>query len=153
LHRPAQFGDCGVGILNRDERNSFDARRYAREFFVQPVVVRATGGDRPIFGDDSADGQTRCRVNCGPVDFRLIEKIDPLFRSDVACARAFVSAFEIMKVDMIERGENLGAISRRHVSRDLVHARTVINMTVGVDDLHNLFFFRGNLDGYNKRSS
>jgi hypothetical protein len=56
-----------------------------------------------------------------------------------------------MKVDMVERGENLCAISRRHVARDLVHARTVIDVTVGVDDLHNLFPFR--LDGYNKRGS
>jgi len=46
-----------------------------------------------------------------------------------------------VKVDVIECRENFGAISRRHELGDFVHTRPVIDVAVGVDDLHELGSF------------
>ena len=49
------------------------------------------------------------------IDADVVEKIHPFLGSDSAGARALVTAFQKMEVDMIEWRENLGAIARRHV--------------------------------------
>jgi len=41
-----------------------------------------------------------------------------------------------VKMNVIEGGKYFRPISRRHELRDLVHARPVVDMAVGVDDLH-----------------
>ena len=152
FHRAAQLGDRRFGVLDRDQRHSLDAGRDLGEFLVEPIIVRAACGDGPVFGDDSAHGQARSRVNRGPSDLGLIEEVDPFPRPDVAGARALVAAFQIMKMDMIEGRKYLSAISRRHVLRDFVHARPIVHMPVGVDDLHCLFPFASSLRRYNKQA-
>jgi hypothetical protein len=56
-----------------------------------------------------------------------------------------------MKMNMIEGWKNLRAVTGRHEFRDLVHTRPVVDMAVGIDDLHML----GSLYqcAYNKRAS
>src|SRR5581483_8653778 len=117
-------------------------RRDPGEFFVEPVVVGAARGDGPVFGDDAPDREAGGRIDRGPGDFRLIEKIEPLFGADGAGARALFAAFEKMKMNVIEGGKDLGAIARRHESGNLVHAGPVVDVTVGVDDSHALSSFR-----------
>jgi len=46
-----------------------------------------------------------------------------------------------MKMNMIERWKNLRAVTGRHEFRNLVHTRPVIDMAVGIDDLHLRFPF------------
>src|SRR5690349_20025633 len=46
-----------------------------------------------------------------------------------------------MKRKMIERWEDLRAVTGRHEFRNLVHTRPVVDMAVGIDDLHVRFPF------------
>jgi hypothetical protein len=43
-----------------------------------------------------------------------------------------------MKMDVIEGGKDFRAIARRHVLGNFLHARPVVYMSVGVDDLHSV---------------
>jgi hypothetical protein len=49
---------------------------------------------------------------------------------------------------MIERWKNLCAVNGRHEFRNLVHTRPVVDMAVGIDDLH-VSFLRRDLFAYN----
>src|ERR1044071_3498959 len=77
----------------------------------------------------------------GPIDAGLVKKIDPLFRTHIARPRTLLAAFEKMKMNVIERRKNLHAITGRHEFRNLVHTRPVVDMAVGIDDLHVRFPF------------
>ena len=72
FHRAAQLFAGRLGVLDRDQRHAFDARALAGEFFVEPIVVSAARGDGPIFGDDASHGQSRGRINHGPVDADVV---------------------------------------------------------------------------------
>ena len=138
FHRAAHFRACGIRVLDRNQRHPFDARADVGEFFVEPIIVRSTGGDGPIFGDDPADGQSRGWIYDGPVDANLVEKIHPFLGSDGAGARALFATLQEMEVDVVECGENLAAISRRHVFGDFVHTGPIVDVAIGVDDLHQV---------------
>ena len=86
FHRASQFRARGIRVLNRNQRHPFDAPADAGEFFIEPIVVGSTGGDGPIFGDDSSDRQTCSRIDDRPVDADFVEKIHPFLRSDNAGA-------------------------------------------------------------------
>jgi hypothetical protein len=45
-----------------------------------------------------------------------------------------------VEVNVIEGRKNFGAVARRHVLGNFVHARPIVDMAVGVDDLHDLSF-------------
>jgi hypothetical protein len=55
-----------------------------------------------------------------------------------------------MEVNMVEGWKNLGAVSRGHVLRDFVHAWAIVDMTVGIDNPHDLIPFTTDCNGYNK---
>jgi hypothetical protein len=136
-----KLGAGSLAVLDRNQRHAFDPRRDFSEFFIKPVVVRAASGDCPILGDDAADCEAGGGIYHRPIDSGLVEKIDPLLRTHVARPRTLLAAFEKMKMNMIERWKNLCAVTGRHEFRNLVHTRPVVDMAVGIDDLHVRFPF------------
>src|SRR5215510_13099673 len=78
--RPPQLLDRGLWILNRDQSHPFDSRTHLGKFLVQPVVVRPTGSDRPVFGDDATDSQPGSRIDDRPINARIVHKLCPFFR-------------------------------------------------------------------------
>ena len=47
-----------------------------------------------------------------------------------------------MKMNVVEGGKNLGAITSRHELGDFVHARPIVDVAIGIDDLHQISPFR-----------
>ena len=60
---------------------------------MEPIVVSAACGDRPVFGNDPAYRQSGGRIDHGPIDAGVIKKVYPFLGSDGAGARALLTAF------------------------------------------------------------
>ena len=128
--------------MDRNQRHAFDARADVGEFFIKPIIVSATRGDSPVFGDNSPHGQACGGINHGPIDFGFIQKVDPFSRPDIAGSRALFAAFQEVEVNMIEGRKNLRAVAGRHVLGYFVHARSIVDMAIGINDLHDYKSFR-----------
>ncbi|HEV8722160.1 MAG TPA: hypothetical protein VGW77_16190, partial [Candidatus Binatia bacterium] len=61
---------------------------------------------------------------------------------DIAGSRALFAAFQEVEVNMIEGRKNLRAVAGRHVLRYFVHARAIVDMAIGINDLHDYKSFR-----------
>ena len=86
-HHRAEHAEFGHGapeffggffrILHRNERHAFEARVELYVGFMEPVVVGARGRHRVVKADDLAVGKSGGRIEHGPFDADVVEKIEP----------------------------------------------------------------------------
>ncbi len=77
IHRAAQFEDGGVDILDWQQRHPLEPGIFAGELFVEPVVVGAASGDRPVRGNKPAYGEAKRRIEHAGRNPGLVEKTAP----------------------------------------------------------------------------
>ena len=104
---------------------------------MEPGVVRPACDHRPIRRHDSANRQTGRRIKHRPTDAGFVEKLVPILGRRIAGGAAIL--FQVAKMQMVEFRKQLRhLVALRHIRGDFLAAGMIVDMSVGIDDLHGM---------------